>query len=325
MEIMYRDSEISTSIRCLLDDRSVILHGRPGVGKRAVFAGLKEVFPVPTIEVDIARLVTESADCGTFEESLEGYSLLASQKKAVLFIPHIELLKVLEDGACSAIFGVECCCNGSVFRDLCRMVALGELTCVATTNSYKSLQRISNFYCYFTGVEVREMTGTQSIECLIANRRYLEDTMGMLLSNKAISAAVTMTQEHFPHQQLPGKAIDLLTIVGESEGCCSLKSLVREVSETTDIASDQLFQEISRQISPPSSVDFQNLDLGSAFGRRFSAPDKNKFRPSGGTGLRRKAHAPAMSSRSALRRISIDTSNSSVKSPSIPSSPLAVL
>ncbi|KAJ8905904.1 hypothetical protein NDN08_002407 [Rhodosorus marinus] len=325
MEIMFRDCEISTSIKCLLDDRSVILHGRPGVGKRSVFNGLKEVFPVPTIEVDVARLVTESADCGIFEESFDGYAKLASQKKAVLFVPNIELLKVLEDGSCSTIFGGQCCCSGSVFRDLCRMVALGDLTCVATTNSYKSLQRISNFYCYFTAVEVREMTATQSIECLNANKRYLEDTMGMLLSNKAISAAVTMTQEHFPHQHLPGKAIDLLTIVGEFEGCCNLKSLVREVSRTTDVASDELFQEISQQDTPMNSTDFQNLDLGAAFGRRFSAPDKNKPGQATGTGPRRKMVTPAMSIRSALHRVSMETSNSSVKSTSIPDSPLAVL
>ena len=217
-----RDKEIVEMLQILMrkNKNNVILVGDAGVGKTKVVEGLAvaaarggvgEVLAgYRILELNHAALMSGTQYRGAFEEKVTALlEELKRRKDVILFIDEIHL-----------IMGAGATDGGAV--DLANLLkpalGRGEFRCIGATtlDEYrKFIERDPAIERRFQMVRLNELTESATYAVLKALQPSLESHHGVRISNKALLAAIKMTQRYMPGRKLPDKAIDVL------DQCCA--------------------------------------------------------------------------------------------------------
>ena len=272
--VIGRDEEIRSITRILSrkNKNNPVLIGEPGVGKTAIIEGLasrivKGDVPLTlkdkTIwELDMASLIAGAKYRGEFEERLKNVlnEVQKSDGKIIMFIDEIHMIVGAGklEGAMDA---------GNMLKP---MLARGEIRCIGATtlNEYrKYIESDGALERRFQKVMVKEPTVLDTITILRGLKNRFEMHHGVNITDKAIIAAVTLSNRYITDRFLPDKAIDLI-----DEACATIKVQMESVPEDLDILSRKIMRlEIEKEaikkdkdslsITRKEEIDKQLIDL----------------------------------------------------------------
>lgn len=272
--VIGRDEEIRSITRILSrkNKNNPVLIGEPGVGKTAIIEGLasrivKGDVPLTlkdkTIwELDMASLIAGAKYRGEFEERLKNVlnEVQKSDGKIIMFIDEIHMIVGAGklEGAMDA---------GNMLKP---MLARGEIRCIGATtlNEYrKYIESDGALERRFQKVMVKEPTVLDTITILRGLKNRFEMHHGVNITDKAIIAAVTLSNRYITDRFLPDKAIDLI-----DEACATIKVQMESVPEDLDILSRKIMRlEIEKEaikkdkdslsIARKEEIDKQLIDL----------------------------------------------------------------
>jgi ATP-dependent Clp protease ATP-binding subunit ClpB len=213
-----RDEEICHILEVLSCRRknSLVLIGKPGVGKTAIVGGLAQRIisgDVPAsfrdcqiISLDLGALIAGARFPGDFEERLR--SLLAkvtkSNTKVILFIDE------LHDIVGKSI--AENAVNGIVL--LKSILARGKLRCIGatTTEAYLNISQDPSIEMLFQPVRVNEPSVEDTISILRGLKECYEIHHGVKIGDPALVSAAVLSSKYVSNRSLPDKAIDLVDL-----------------------------------------------------------------------------------------------------------------
>lgn len=221
------------------------LVGEPGVGKTAVVEGLAQrlasgVVPEKMKDkriytLDLPGLIAGSKYRGEFEERMKG---LISEVKAngniILFLDEIHTM-IGAGGAEGAIDA------SSILKP---SLARGEMQLIGATTitEYrKYIEKDAALERRFQPVTVEEPSKEQCVQILRGLRGKYESHHRVAVSDKALEAAVQMSQRYITDRNLPDKAIDVM------DEACSKVSLKGYKVPDNLIALEETVKELSAQ------------------------------------------------------------------------------
>ena len=215
--VIGRKNEIDRVIQILSrrTKNNPVLIGEPGVGKSAVIEGLAQAIVkgnVPEIladkivfSLDLAGMLAGARYRGDFEERLKkAIDAVKQNGNIILFIDEIHNLV----GAGSTGEG-----NMDAANILKPMLSRGELQTIgATTNDEyeKYIEKDAALARRFQSITVEAPEPEAAIEILKGLRDKYESHHGVIISDQAIIAAVTLSDRYITDRFLPDKAIDLI-------------------------------------------------------------------------------------------------------------------
>lgn len=190
------------------------LVGEPGVGKTAVVEGLAQrlasgVVPEKMKDkriytLDLPGLIAGSKYRGEFEERMKGLiSEVRASGNMILFLDEIHTM-IGAGGAEGAIDA------SSILKP---SLARGEMQLIGATTitEYrKYIEKDAALERRFQPVTVEEPSKEQCVEILRGLRGKYESHHRVTLSDKALEAAVQMSQRYITDRNLPDKAIDVM-------------------------------------------------------------------------------------------------------------------
>lgn len=192
--------------------RSVLLVGFPGVGKRHIVGGIAvagarqetegvlENFRL--IQLDFGVLASGAADTEERLHRLVKY--LRTNRDVITFIDDLRL--VFEDGLSET--GV-----ADYQKTLRSVLARGSIAaiCATTPLYFETMQsRDPSALKEFEVLHIDPMTAAATEEVLSNLRPGFEAFYQLEISDDALRAAITLSEQHMPEQFLPGKAVDIL-------------------------------------------------------------------------------------------------------------------
>jgi ATP-dependent Clp protease ATP-binding subunit ClpC len=214
--VIGRDKEIERVIQILSrrTKNNPALIGEPGVGKTAIVEGLAHRIvagDVPeTLEgkrivtLDIGAVVAGTKYRGEFEERLKKViDELKTAGNCVLFIDEFHTMV----GAGAAEGAVDA---ANILKP---SLARGELQCIGATtlDDYrKYVERDAALERRFQPILVEEPSVDETLEILRGVKERYEQHHQLTISDKALSAAATLSARYIPDRFLPDKAIDLI-------------------------------------------------------------------------------------------------------------------
>jgi ATP-dependent Clp protease ATP-binding subunit ClpC len=210
----HKEIERVTQILSRRTKNNPALIGEPGVGKTAIVEGLAHRIiagDVPeTLEgkrivtMDIGALVAGTKYRGEFEERLKKViDEIKSAGNCVLFIDEFHTMV----GAGAAEGAVDA---ANILKP---SLARGELQCIGATtlDDYrKYVERDAALERRFQPVLVEEPSVDETLEILRGIKGRYEEHHQLTISDKALSAAATLSSRYIPDRFLPDKAIDLI-------------------------------------------------------------------------------------------------------------------
>jgi ATP-dependent Clp protease ATP-binding subunit ClpC len=214
--VIGRNKEIERVIQILSrrTKNNPALIGEPGVGKTAIVEGLAHRIiagDVPEtlerkriITLDMAALVAGTKYRGEFEERLK--KVIDEVKTAgncVLFID--EFHTMVGAGAAEGAVDAANILKPSLSR--------GELQCIGATtlDDYrKYIERDAALERRFQPILVEEPSVEETLEILKGVKERYEEHHRLIISEKALSAAATLSARYIPDRFMPDKAIDLI-------------------------------------------------------------------------------------------------------------------
>lgn len=214
--VVGRNKEVRRLVQILSrrTKNNPVLVGEPGVGKTAIVEGLaqriihgqvpEDMLHKRVMMLDMGSLVAGTKFRGEFEERLKKIiDEIYNDGHIILFIDEIHTLI----GAGSA--------EGSVDASniLKPALARGEIQLIGATtlNEYqKYVEKDSALERRLAKVQVDEPSQEEAVQILQGLRPRYEEHHGLIISDEAIEAAVTMSVRYIHSRQLPDKAIDLI-------------------------------------------------------------------------------------------------------------------
>jgi ATP-dependent Clp protease ATP-binding subunit ClpC len=218
--IVGREKEIERVAQVLSRRKknNPVLIGEPGVGKSAIAEGLalritqKKVSRVlhdkRVVTLDLAALVAGTKYRGQFEERMKAVmNELEKAKDVILFID--ELHTIVGAGGASGSLDAS-----NMFKPA---LARGELQCIGATtlNEYRQyIEKDGALDRRFQKIMVDPTTVDETIQILMNIKQKYEQHHGVRYSDKAIDAAVRLSDRYITDRYLPDKAIDVMDEAG---------------------------------------------------------------------------------------------------------------
>jgi ATP-dependent Clp protease ATP-binding subunit ClpC len=214
--VIGRHKEIERVIQILSrrTKNNPALIGEPGVGKTAIVEGLAHRIiagDVPetlekkrVITLDMGAVVAGTKYRGEFEERLKKViDEIKTSGNCVLFID--EFHTMVGAGAAEGAVDAANILKPSLSR--------GELQCIGATtlDDYrKYIERDAALERRFQRILVEEPSVDETLEILRGIKERYEEHHKLTISDKALSAAATLSARYIPDRFLPDKAIDLV-------------------------------------------------------------------------------------------------------------------
>jgi ATP-dependent Clp protease ATP-binding subunit ClpC len=214
--IVGREKEIERVAQVLSRRKknNPVLIGEPGVGKTAIAEGLamrivqKKVSRVlhgkRVVTLDLAALVAGTKYRGQFEERMKAVmNELEKAKDVILFID--ELHTIVGAGGASGSLDAS-----NMFKPA---LSRGELQCIGATTLDEYRQYIEKDGALdrrFQKIMVDPTTVDETIQILRNIKHKYEEHHGVRYTDKAIDAAVRLSDRYITDRFLPDKAIDVL-------------------------------------------------------------------------------------------------------------------
>jgi ATP-dependent Clp protease ATP-binding subunit ClpA len=250
--LIGRAHELERMIQVLCRRRknNPLLVGEPGVGKTALAEGLAlriHQGAVPdalknarVYALDLGALVAGTRYRGDFEERVKQVlDRLSKQENAILFIDEIHSLV----GAGAASGGAMDA--GNLLKPA---LANGSLRCIGSTtfNDVKqSFDRDRALSRRFQKIDVLEPSEGEALEILKGLRPHYQAHHGVLYSDDALQAAVTLSAKHLQDLHLPDKAIDVVDEAGASQ------KLLPEDRRVETIGANEIEQIVAKMARVP--------------------------------------------------------------------------
>jgi ATP-dependent Clp protease ATP-binding subunit ClpC len=227
--IVGREKEIERVAQVLSRRKknNPVLIGEPGVGKSAIAEGLalrivqKKVSRVlhdkRVVTLDLAALVAGTKYRGQFEERMKAVmNELEKAKDVILFID--ELHTIVGAGGASGSLDAS-----NMFKPA---LARGDLQCIGATTLDEYRQYIEKDGALdrrFQKIMVDPTTVDETMKILQNIKHKYEEHHGVLYSEKAIDAAVRLSDRYITDRYLPDKAIDVMDEAGARVHLANIK------------------------------------------------------------------------------------------------------
>ncbi len=227
--IVGREKEIERVAQVLSRRKknNPVLIGEPGVGKSAIAEGLalrivqKKVSRVlhdkRVVTLDLAALVAGTKYRGQFEERMKAVmNELEKAKDVILFID--ELHTIVGAGGASGSLDAS-----NMFKPA---LARGDLQCIGATTLDEYRQHIEKDGALdrrFQKIMVDPTTVEQTIQILLNIKHKYEEHHGVRFAEKALDAAVRLSDRYITDRYLPDKAIDVMDEAGSRVHLANIK------------------------------------------------------------------------------------------------------
>ena len=213
--VIGRQSEVERVIQILgrRTKNNPALIGEPGVGKTAIVEGLAQriisgdvpelLFSKRVLQLDVGSIVAGTMYRGQFEEKMMRIIAEIKQSGAILFIDEAHMLV----GAGSAGSSIDA---ANILKPA---LSRGELQVIGATtlDEYrKYIESDAALERRFQPVHVDEPTVCETIEILHGIKDRYEQHHRVIITDKAIDAAVDLSVRYVADRFLPDKAIDLI-------------------------------------------------------------------------------------------------------------------
>lgn len=218
--IVGREKEIERVAQVLSRRKknNPVLIGEPGVGKTAIAEGLairivqKKVSRVlhdkRVVTLDLAALVAGTKYRGQFEERMKAVmNELEKAKDVILFID--ELHTIVGAGGASGSLDAS-----NMFKPA---LSRGDLQCIGATTLDEYRQYIEKDGALdrrFQKIMVDPTTVDETIQILVNIKHKYEEHHNVRYSEKALDAAVRLSDRYITDRYLPDKAIDVMDEAG---------------------------------------------------------------------------------------------------------------
>ncbi len=260
--VVGRKNEIRRVIQilCRRTKNNPVLIGEAGVGKTAIVEGLAQEIAlghVPeilaekkVITLDLALMVAGTKYRGQFEERIKAVmDEIKRAKNIILFID--ELHTIVGAGAAEGAMDAS-----NIFKPA---LSRGELQCVGATtlNEYrKYIEKDSALDRRFQSVKVEAPSVEDAVLILRGIRSKYEDHHKATFTDKALEAAVKLSDRYITGRFLPDKAIDVMDEAGSRARIGALnrppdiEALTKEIESVCaakeKAISDQHFEEAAK-------------------------------------------------------------------------------
>uniref|UniRef100_A0A7C4CGD4 ATP-dependent Clp protease ATP-binding subunit n=1 Tax=Fervidobacterium thailandense TaxID=1008305 RepID=A0A7C4CGD4_9BACT len=218
--VIGRETEIERVMQILVRRKknNPVLIGEPGVGKSAIVEGLAQKIvsgevPEPLkgktiFSLDVAAIVAGTKYRGEFEKRMKKLlQVVRNNKDIILFIDELHMIV----GAGSAEGAVDA---ANILKPA---LARGELRCIGATtpDEYrKYIEKDAALERRFQKIYVQEPNAEMTLEILKGLKSKYEMHHRVVYTEKALEAAVYLSQRYVPDQFLPDKAIDVMDEAG---------------------------------------------------------------------------------------------------------------
>ncbi len=242
--VVGRKNEIRRVIQilCRRTKNNPVLIGEAGVGKTAIVEGLaleiangivpEILMDKKVITLDLALMVAGTKYRGQFEERIKAVmDEIKRAKNILLFID--ELHTIVGAGAAEGAMDAS-----NIFKPA---LSRGELQCIGATtlNEYrKYIEKDSALDRRFQSVKVEPPSIDDTITILKGIRSKYEDHHKATFSDKALEAAVKLSDRYITGRFLPDKAIDVMDEAGSRARIANLvrppdiEALAKEIEAT---------------------------------------------------------------------------------------------
>jgi ATP-dependent Clp protease ATP-binding subunit ClpA len=214
-----REFQRIIQILCRRKKNNPILVGEPGVGKTAIVEGLalkianrdvpEKLLNAKIFSLDMGALVAGTKYRGDFEKRLKNIiAEILQEKNPILFIDEIHTLV----GAGAASSGTLDASN--ILKPL---LAEGRVKCIGATtyeeyrNGFEKDRALSR---RFQKIDVEQPTLTEAVKILHGLKEKYETFHAIKYSEKALEAAVKLSDKYIQGRFLPDKAIDVIDEAG---------------------------------------------------------------------------------------------------------------
>ena len=214
--VIGRETEIERMVQILLrrSKNNPCLIGDAGVGKTAVAEGFSqrvangnvppELLDKRVFEMDLSAMLAGAKYRGDFEERLKNaLDEAAANPEVILFIDEIHM--IVGTGAAEGAIDA-----ASILKPL---LARGKLCLIGatTTDEYRRyIEKDSALERRFQPINIPQPDEKGAISILNGLRARLEEHHHAVITDRAIKAAVTLSERYLNDRRLPDKAIDLI-------------------------------------------------------------------------------------------------------------------